>query len=1010
MGVRFWPTPNSQLPTLSPLSYCFHHFRCIVTIGLLLLLFGLAGEAKQSSGSRAVLVEIFEDHVGGDGSEWPYAPSMTASYREEAFGLFELPHKYVSTGVRGDWASPTFVRVSGSVQLPAGKHRVLLRARGASRLFIDGMEVLRTPYWQPSTFGDGNGGELPLDRLPEYLNLGPEFRFLPPGNREDWSEIKFSGGSVQVSLETLIGGIEPKSKKPFRPELGETVVAFSLEGETDWWLLSPSGRRVPYTDSGWRTYEQERRERLDRINAEARAAKRAEDADYWSMRRDAARHWLETSEDVSIPSLPAGFPAHNEIDWFLAERIHRAAEAHQPAEEQEVNYFTEVRPILETHCYSCHQGGKVKGGLRLDSLAGALKGGRVDGPAIFPGDPEESPLIQRITSEYEDEVMPALGDRLSASEVDTLRKWVSVGAPWPEFQTDRFEPTPLTADLAFLRRVTLDTVGVFPSEDEIAAFQSDSSPDRRTRVIDRLLADPRWADHWMGYWQDVLAENPNLINPTLNNTGPFRWWIYESLLDNKPLDLFVTELLLLEGSERFGGPAGFGIASGNDVPMAAKGIIVSSAFMGVEMKCARCHDAPTHSSTQEQLFSLAAMLETTPLKVPETSSVAMEHLMVGGRTPLIEVTLHPGSEVAPAWPFADFCDEATARRLARNPDYSRDMLAALITAPQNERFAQVMANRLWQRFMGRGLVPSVGDWERSDPTHPELLRWLGRELVRSGYDAKALARLILNSHAYQRAVDPELAEPGPLFVAPAPRRLSAEQLVDSVFAATGKPFDVEPVNLDVDSVRTIDNALDLGRARRAWMLGSTSNERDRPSLMLPRMQAVGEVMEVFGWRGARPDASDGLRDTTANVLQPALLANGTMVSWLTRLSDDHGMTQIVLEDLSLDQLLDRLFVRLLTRLPTPQERKTYRTYLAPGFEDRRRSPVEVETSLRQREPSPFVAWSNHMLSEANLLRLEEEAAARRGDPPTRRLDDQWRERFEDVLWALLNAPELTRVL
>ncbi len=100
----------------------------------------------------------------------------------------------------------------------------------------------------------------------------------------------------------------------------------------------------------------------------------------------------------------------------------------------------------------------------------------------------------------------------------------------------------------------------------------------------------------MGYWQDVLAENPNIINPTLNNTGPFRWWLYESLRDNKPMDLFVTELLRMRGSERFGGPAGFGVASQNDVPMAMKGTVVAAAFLGVEMKCARCHDAPAHQS------------------------------------------------------------------------------------------------------------------------------------------------------------------------------------------------------------------------------------------------------------------------------------------------------------------------------------------------------------------------------------------------------------------------------
>jgi hypothetical protein len=319
-----------------------------------------------------------------------------------------------------------------------------------------------------------------------------------------------------------------------------------------------------------------------------------------------------------------------------------------------------------------------------------------------------------------------------------------------------------------------------------------------------------------------------------------------------------------------------------------------------------------------------------------------------------------------------------------------------------------MVNRLWQRLMGRGLVETVSDWERSEPTHPELLRWLGRELVRSGYDLRAIARLIFNSHAYQRAADPALAEPSPLFVAAAPRRMGAEQLVDSLFAATGKPFAVEPVNLDLDSVRTIENALDLGQATRAWMLGSTSNERDRPSLMLPRIQAVAEVMEVFGWRAARPDAASGIRENSANVLQPALLSNGTMMTWLTRLSDDHGLTRLALEDQPVERLVERVFLRLFTRSPSAEEKKFYVAALASGYKGRvvsRAEPV-APPSVRRK----YVAWSNHMKSEANTLRLEQEAAARRGDPATERLDAGWRRRFEDVIWALLNAPEWTAIL
>ncbi len=986
---------------------------CFVVAALGAFAPGSPGAEKPAGGK--VTIELCEPPPSVDTAKtpWPEKTAVTETYEEEAFGFFDLPHRYVSTGVRADRAFPTVLRATAEVRLPAGKHRLLLRSRGTARLWIDGKQVMETPFAQPAEFAVGNAGELPVEPQEKYLNLGPDFRFATPGNREEWCEYEFTGAPVTVRLETVVGGVEPKSKRPFRPELGETVVAFSPAGSTSWWLLSPGPRPVPYTDAGWAAYERERRAVLAAADTRARAAKRAESAPHWESRRAAAQTWLASTAEVPVPALPQGFPANNAVDHFIADRIARVSAEYAPLKKGGVDFFRDVKPILEARCYSCHQGAKVKGGLRLDDHAAALKGGKADGPALVPGHPEQSPLVARITSTDTEEVMPAKGDRLTPKEIDTITTWIREGAVWPAFAVSNFALTPLTDDLTFLRRVSLDTVGVVPSEAEIAAFRALPAAERRTRTIDRLLADPRWADNNMGYWLDVLAENPNLINPTLNNTGPFRWWIYESLLDNKPLDLFVTELIRQEGSERFGGPAGFSVASQNDVPMAAKGIIVSSAFLGVEMKCARCHDAPTHASKQKDLFQLAAMLGTKPIKLPATSSVAMDHLRLGGREPLIEVTLPPGTTVAPAWSFAQFCDEATAAKLAQHPEDSRDRLAALITAPQNERFAQVMANRIWQRLMGRGLVETVGDWEKSTPSHPELLRWLARELVRSGYDTKALSRLILTSQAYQRAVDRSLAQTGPLFTAPAPRSIGAEQFVDSLFAATGKPFRVEAVNLDVDSVRTMENALDLGRASRAWMLASTSNERDRPSLTLPRIQAVSEVMEVFGWRGARPDASSGVREVDANVLQPALLSNGTMMTWLTRLSDDNGLTGLALENQSPEALVDRLFLRLFTRQPTAKERNYYVDYLRAGYAARiaaAATPKADSTPLAPRVRPKFVAWSNHMKSEANTWRLEEEAAARRGDPATTRLTADWRGRFEDVVWALLNAPEWTHIL
>jgi len=946
-----------------------------------------------------VLVQISEKGVP-ESNGWPDEPEVTENYHEQVFGFFEEPQKYISTGIRADRANPHLFRAAAKVEIPKGKHRLLLRGRGAARLYINDQNILETPPRPPDP-----GGYLKISEQDKYLDLGPDFRFVPPGNREKWIEFESDGGEHFVVLETMVGGIQGKNKQ--RPELGETVVAISLEGEESWSLLSPGKRQVAYTDEGWAAYEKERRQWLNEVNAQARFAKLEEHSDYWTMRREAAEDWLSSIEPVAVPQLPKGYPARNEVDHFIAKEIALAAAEAETAKAGTIDFYKDVQPILEARCYDCHQGGKAKGDLRLDQHASALKGGENDGPAVIPHDAVGSSLIWRVTpKEAEDDIMPPKGDPLTEQEIATLTKWIEEGASWPRFSISDFELTSLTDDLAFLRRVYLDTVGVPPSEGEIAAFLDLNSETRRDETIEQLLADSRWADHWMGYWQDVLAENPNILNPTLNNTGPFRWWIYESLLDNKPADLFVTELLRMEGSERFGGTAGFGVASQNDVPMAAKGIIVSSAFLGVQMKCARCHDAPSNVSKQEDLFQLAALLKKSPIKVPTTSSVPLDRIHSGGRKPLIEVTLKPGASVEPGWPFARYCDEEVAAALAEDPANPRDQLAALITAPQNERFAQVMVNRIWQRLMGRGIVENLSDWEKSEATHPELLTWLGHRFVESGYDMKSVARLILNSHAYQRANNPDLTTTGPLYIAPAPRRLSAEQIVDSFFASTGKPFDLEEVSLDIDSVRVIKVSITLGKPHRAWMLASTSNERDRPSLSLPRVQAVASVMESFGWRGARQDPIS-LRDTDSNVLQPAIVANGTMGFWLTRLSDDHGITQLALEEQSLDQLIDRLFLRLLTREPSAEERAKYSAFLSPGYDERVINNPKPEKSHESspRLPERYVSWSNHVDGPANLLAQEKEAAARKGDPPTNALEPDWRLRMEDVLWALLNSPE-----
>jgi hypothetical protein len=573
------------------------------------------------------------------------------------------------------------------------------------------------------------------------------------------------------------------------------------------------------------------------------------------------------------------------------------------------------------------------------------------------------------------------------------------------FEKAKLKPAGPIDDWSFLRRVTLDTIGTIPTPDQIRQFDHDTSSNRRAAAIDRLLNDEGWADHWVSYWQDVLAENPGILKPMLNNTGPFRWWLQEALTDNKPFDRFVTELVMMEGSIYYGGPGGFSIASENDVPMAAKAQIVAQAFLGMQMQCARCHDAPYHHFKQKDLFSVAAMLKKQPEKVPLTSSIPTNSNITIGR--VVKVTLKPGSTVDPEWPFPEVVAADFGEGVLREPNNSREKLAALLTDPRNERFAQVLVNRLWKRFFGWGIVEPVDDWETATPSHPELLAWLGREFVSHNYDLKHITRLILNSQAYQRAVRPDDGTANKpetrLFAAAARRRLSAEQLVDSLFIAVGKKFDAEEMNMDVDGRRPVKDFNNLGLPCRAWQFASLSNERDRPALSMPRAQQVVDTMTAFGWREARQNPLT-VRDEAPNVLQPASLANGLLGNGrIARLSDDSAITELSVQAKSPSDLVDRVVQRILSRPPTPDEKRIFIAHLKDGFNDRLTQP-SAASNYRKAARRP-VSWSNHLNPEATRIKQELEKEVRAGDTPTERLRPDWRERMEDIVWALVNTPE-----
>ncbi|MEW4490678.1 DUF1553 domain-containing protein [Thalassoglobus sp. JC818] len=950
--------------------------------------------------SGHVILQMSEGMPSGDrwlydGETWP---TETLRWSSDSFLLSRIPVRYESWGIRSSWNAPVLLRIAGDIELPVGSHQCLVRARSTSRLWIDGKLVSRL-----KSAPRRSGNLEPIVPVPDPLVPGA--RRLPFPQQEAISELVIAPDGdansrrVRVVLEVIVG------RPGNRTESGEICVAIQQDGQGPFKVLSGNSNDPLFmTDDVIEPKLKEIEAELIAFEDHIRREAATSQDDFWDRRHTIAREFVAASESLTNAFQRPAKLADHPVDHFILDKIASVQSQLEGSQTAAAKNFQEkVFPILQEQCFRCH-GEKEQGGLRFNSRQGILSNGESGFAAVVPGDPETSELIARVRAGD----MPPTEEGLSQGQIEILEDWVRDGAVWVDHSADQesLQLAPVVDDASFLRRVYLDTIGVVPNLEEASRFLADTDSRKREQLVESLLEDDRYADHWVSFWMDILAENPTLLNQSLNSTGPFRWFLYESLRDGKSLDRMVTELILMRGSGHEGGSAGFGMAGENDSPMAAKGHILASAFLGIEMQCARCHDSPYHSTTQEDLYSLAAMLKRQSLAPPDTSRVPDAFFEGIGRESLIEVTLQPGVKVSPDWPFAEQTgvqDDEHIDLLIQNPDDSRERLAALITSPKNERFPKIVVNHLWNRLLGAGIVQPVHDWEGQTASHPELLEWLANEFVTHDYDVRHVLKLIMTSQAYQRKAvgKNHLASPeNRFFNAPDPRRLTAEQIVDSLFVATGSDMDVGELTFTHDGAESATRRTTLGFPRRAWMFAGLNNERDRPSLSFPRAQPIVDVLQAFGWTGTRQQPIFE-RETDPNLLQPGILENGTLTMSLTRASFESELAQIAVDAESPEDLLNTLFLRFHSRYATAEEQQAFLPELSAGFDERIVSLGAVQAPSED-PPLPKSTWSNHLVPEANEIQEEWQRRVLRGPSPDPRLDRDWREVYEDVIWSLVN--------
>jgi hypothetical protein len=343
----------------------------------------------------------------------------------------------------------------------------------------------------------------------------------------------------------------------------------------------------------------------------------------------------------------------------------------------------------------------------------------------------------------------------------------------------QLNPAPLCTDEVFLRRVYLDTIGVLPSADEARAFLDAKEPDKRAKLIDRLLERDEYALFWALKWADVLRGTPTTISE--RGVHSFHRYLVRTLAEDKPVNQFARELLTGLGNTLNKPAANFARISRTPEDAAEH---FAQVFLGVRLQCAKCHNHPFESLTQTDYYGLAAYFAQIQYK--------------GTRFGLDDeiVILQPGREVQ--HPLTRKNQPPVAFGTPAGPltpeDDRREKLADWLTRPDNRYFAPAVVNRVWYHLMGKGIVDPVDDFrDTNPPSHPELLQALAGDFVKNGYRLKPLIRLILNSSAYQLASTgaPKqssfAAEPDRYFVKSPVRMLAAEQILDAVSSATGVP-------------------------------------------------------------------------------------------------------------------------------------------------------------------------------------------------------------------------------
>lgn len=448
-----------------------------------------------------------------------------------------------------------------------------------------------------------------------------------------------------------------------------------------------------------------------------------------------------------------------------------------------------------------------------------------------------------------------------------------------KLKTIQVLPSELSSDAEFLRRVSFDTIGLPPTPGEVRAFLADARPDKRARKIDELLDRPEFADQWALYWMDLLRTDESGSVMGRKGVWALGRWLRQAFDRNVPYDQFVRAFLTARGSQFKNPPAAFSRIA-RQPQLKAEGI--AQLFLGVRIECAQCHDHPFDRWTQSDYNELARFFYQVRQKDGPDYYDEAQIYLEPERDPSVGLRFLDGSQTQ--WP---------------GDRDRREALAEWMFGPARHWTARALVNRVWGRLFGRGIVEPVDDLRFSNPPVNEPL-WnaLADDFISQQYDFQHLVRTILNSRTYQASSAPNATNGSDRinFSHARLRRLTAEQLLDALSQATGVPeaFSGVPPGYRAAQIATVGTG--------------------------------SYFAKVFG-RPLRRGTCTCERTNEPSLPQTLHLLNGTSV--ISRLEADEGtLRRLLASNLSDEQLVEELYLHVLSRLPNAKDRERSLEYLA----------------------------------------------------------------------------------